>query len=96
MLQFLIIARDGVDDSALDRRIAVRSLHFEGARKLKDAGNFILGGATLDEEGRMNGSMMVVQFETEKAMRQWFDNEPYVTGKVWQQIEVRPFKVADV
>lgn len=96
MLQFLIIARDGIDEAALDRRMAVRPVHLEGARKLKEAGNFILGGAMLDEEKRMNGSIMIVQFETEEKMKQWFDNEPYVTGNVWQQIEVKPFKVADV
>lgn len=96
MLQFVIIAHDGTDEEALDRRMAARPLHFEGAGKLKEAGNFILGGAMLDEERRMNGSIMILQFETEDEMKNWFDNEPYVTGKVWQQIEIKPFKVADV
>jgi len=39
---------------------------------------------------------MIVQFETEEAMRKWFNNEPYVTERVWQSIELKPFKVAEV
>jgi len=44
----------------------------------------------------MTGSMMVVQFETEDDLMYWMKNEPYITGSVWQNIEVKPFKVADV
>ena len=96
MLQYAIIARDGTDSEALQRRMNVRPLHFQGARQLKDKNNFILGGATLDEKGNMNGSVMIVQFETEDEMQDWFEHEPYITGNVWQTIEVKPFRVADV
>jgi uncharacterized protein len=96
MLQYLITAMDGDDESALERRMAVRPAHFVKARELKAAGNFIMGGAILDKDGNMRGSMMVVQFSTEEELKQWMDNEPYVAGKVWQHIDVKPFRVADV
>ena len=96
MLQFVIIAQDGTDAGAINRRMAVRPLHLKGAAKLKETNNFILGGAILNKEGTMTGSVMVVQFDTEDQMKNWFENEPYVTGDVWQKIEVKPFKVADV
>jgi uncharacterized protein YciI len=96
MLQFVIIAKDGTDADALDRRMAARPLHLEGSRKLKEANNFVVGGATLDKEGKMNGSVMIVQFETEEDLKNYMDNDPYITGNVWQKIEVKPFKVADV
>lgn len=35
MYQYLIKAHDGTDDQALQRRMQVRSDHFEGARQLK-------------------------------------------------------------
>jgi hypothetical protein len=96
MLQFVIIANDGDDEKAVERRMAVRPSHLEGVRKLKAANHYVLGGAVLNEEGIMKGSVMIVQFETEAEMRNWFDLEPYVLGHVWQKIEIRPFKVADV
>jgi len=96
MLQYVIIARDGNDANALERRMNARPNHFKGARILKDNNNLVLGGAILDDNGKMAGSVMIVQFETEEAMRKWFNNEPYVTERVWQSIELKPFKVAEV
>ena len=96
MLQFVVIAEDGTDPEALDRRMAVRPDHLKGAKRLKEENHFILGGAMLDKEGKMNGSVMVVQFESEEGLKEWLNSEPYITGSVWQRIQVRPFKVADV
>ena len=47
MKQYLIIANDGKDDEALDRRKEVRPLHLAGAKRLKEKNNFVIGGATL-------------------------------------------------
>jgi len=96
MQQYVVIARDGEDSKALERRITVRPKHLEGARKLKANNNFIIGGAILNEKGMMSGSVMLVQFESDEAMKEWFDNEPYVKGGVWEKVEIKPFKVADV
>lgn len=96
MPQFLILAQDGNDAESLKRRLYARPLHIETARKLKDDGHFILGGATLNEVGEMNGSMMVVDFVDEAALRQWLDNDPYVTQNVWENVQVKPFKVANI
>ena len=70
MKQFVIYAKDGVDEQAIDRRMAVRPTHFEGIKKLKEAGNYILGGAILDNNGKMIGSTMILQFETEEAFQE--------------------------
>jgi hypothetical protein len=96
MRQYLIIARDGTDAGAMERRRQVRPSHFDTARQLKANNNFVIGGAILDDEGKMTGSMMVVQFETEDDLLLWMRNEPNVNGNVWQSIEVKPFRVADV
>ena len=55
MNQYLITAYDGTDENALERRMNVRPFHLEGAKKLKENGNFIIGGAILNEEGNMIG-----------------------------------------
>ncbi len=96
MQQYIISAWDSNDEQALERRMNVRPAHFERAAKLKANGNLILGGAMLNEEGKMIGSTMVVQFETEHELHEWLDTEPYVVGKVWQKIDTRPFRVANV
>lgn len=96
MKQYVIIAQDGNDEAALERRQTVRPVHLAGAKKLKDNNNFVLGGAMLDEEGNMRGSVMIVQFETAEEFQHWYNNEPYITGGVWKNIEVKPFKVANV
>ena len=94
--QYLIIANDGKDDEALDRRKEVRPLHLAGAKKLKEKNNFVIGGAMLDDDGNMRGSIMIVQFETQDDFQNWYDNEPYITQGVWKTIEVKPSRVADV
>lgn len=96
MKQYVIIARDGADDGAQERRATVRPVHLAGAAQLKANNNFIIGGAMLNDAGLMEGSVMIVQFETEEAFTHWYNNEPYITGNVWQSIEVKPFRVANV
>jgi len=94
--QYLIIAQDGKDDGALNKRKEVRPLHLAGAKKLKENGNLVIGGAMLDDEKNMRGSIMIVQFETQEDFQKWYDNEPYITQGVWKSIEVKPFRVAEV
>jgi hypothetical protein len=96
MLQYVIIAQDGKDEEALERRNKIRPFHLQGAKKLKEKNNFIIGGAMLDDNGNMRGSVMMVQFESEEDFKKWFAEEPYITEGVWKVIEVKRFKVADV
>jgi len=95
-MQYVIHAYDYTDEQALERRMAVRPHHFDGARALKETGNFIMGGALLDDRGIMIGSMMVVEFETDEALQRWLQQEPYVTGNVWERIDIKPFRRADI
>ncbi|GEO05898.1 hypothetical protein AAE02nite_35620 [Adhaeribacter aerolatus] len=94
--QYFITAYDFTDPEALNRRMAARPAHLEGARKLKQSGNFIIGGAILSPEGKMIGSSLLMQFATEAELQQWLDAEPYITGKVWDKVEIKPFRVADI
>ncbi|EHQ28980.1 YCII-related protein [Mucilaginibacter paludis DSM 18603] len=94
MNQYLVIAYDFTDDGALERRMAVRPAHLEGTRQLRQTGNYILGGAILDDHGRMIGSTMVLQFDSDGQLEAWKKQEPYITQHIWEKIEIRPFKVA--
>ena len=96
MKQFLIQAYDYTDAQALDRRMATRPFHLEIAKKLKESGNFVMGGAMLNADDKMIGSVMVLQFETQAEFDEYYANEPYIKQKVWEKIEVKPFRVANV
>lgn len=93
-MQFLITAYDGTDDLAQERRAAARPAHIEGAHSLKENGNVLIGGAILDDDGNMIGSSLVVEFESRDELDTWLNNDPYITGNVWQDVTVVPFRTA--
>jgi uncharacterized protein YciI len=94
MNQYVLTAYDYTDSEALQRRMDVRPHHLDKVRELKENGNYIAGGAILSAEGNMTGSVMMVQFESDEQMEAWKNNDPYVTRKVWEVIDVKPFKQA--
>ena len=96
MNQYLVTAYDYTDDGALKRRMDVRPHHFDGARELKASGNFVVGGAILDDDGKMVGSIMILQFEDEEQLEAWKQSEVYITQNVWESVDIKPFRVADV
>jgi uncharacterized protein YciI len=93
-MQWLIIARDGTDPAALERRMAARPAHLAGAARLQAAGHLLIGGALVDDAGRMTGSACVAQFATRAELDAWLASDPYVTGGVWQDLEILPYRVA--
>lgn len=93
-MQFLVIALDGKDEEAATRRQAAREAHLAGVRKLKAAGHMLTGGAILDNGGNMVGSACLVEFDSRQDLDGWLDEDPYVTGDVWRDITVMPFRVA--
>jgi uncharacterized protein YciI len=95
-MDFLIIAHDFTDPEALTRRMAVREAHLANARKAKAVGNLIAGGAILDEAGKMIGSSLFARFATREDLDQFLASDPYVTGKVWDKIEVKTVRLADL
>lgn len=96
MNQYLITAYDYTDAGALEHRMNVRSHHLDGAKELKKTGNYVLAGAILNDDKKMIGSMMVLQFETDEELETWKQNEPYIIQKVWESVDIKPFKVAAI
>ncbi len=88
-MQFLIRAYDG--EGKLDKRMEVRPRHLEGMKKLSD--HIVSAGGLLDEEGKMKGSALIMDFESRKELDEYIANEPYVLEKVWEKIEIEPINV---
>ncbi len=94
-MQFIVIAYDGTDDQALERRMAVREKHLKYAQEMFDAGKWLYATAILDDNDKMIGSMIMCNYPSrEELQEQWLNNEVYVTSGVWKTMSVHRAKVA--
>ena len=89
MEQFVIRASDG--EGMLDRRMEVRPRHLEGMERIRQ--NVVCAGGLLDDEGKMKGSMLVMEFVNRQELDEYLANEPYVQEHVWEKIEVERMNV---
>ena len=88
-MQFVITAYDGA--GMLDKRMEVRPQHLEGMKKLGK--HIVCAGGLLDEEKKLKGSVLVVEFEDRAAVDEYLENEPYVKAGVWENITVESINV---
>ena len=88
-MQSLIKAYDG--EGMLEKRIEVRPRHLEGMKALGK--QIICAGGLLDDEGKMKGSALVMEFENRAALDDYLKNEPYVIEGVWKKVEVETMNV---
>lgn len=95
-MQFLLIAYDATDAEAFDRRMKSRPEHLEKIAHVKKAGQFLFGGAILDDNEKMIGSMILYETADRKELDKLLLDEPYIYNKVWEKIEIRPFRMATV
>lgn len=91
-MQYVIIAYD-YKDGGLERRLAVRDKHVKMGDEMKANGNYLMGAALLDDEGKMKGSVMIVDFPSRKEVDDYLKVEPYIVNKVWEKVEIIPCKV---
>lgn len=88
-MQFIIRAYDG--EGMLDKRMKVRPRHLEGIEKVRE--HVICAGGLLDEEGKMKGSVLIMEYENRELLDNYLAHEPYVQEKVWEKIEVERMNV---
>lgn len=92
-MQYMILAYDYTDATALDRRLAARAAHIELGDRMRAEGKLLFGVALLDDSGKMIGSNLIGEFDSREELDEWLLVEPYVTGKVWEKIDIRPCRV---
>lgn len=88
-MQFVIKAYDGA--GKLQKRMEVRPRHLENMSKIN--GKVICAGGLLDEEGKMKGSLMVMEFESRAVLEEYLKSEPYITDGVWEKVDVEQLNV---
>jgi uncharacterized protein YciI len=83
---FVIIGHDGPQGASL--RPSVRPAHLENLRPLVERGKVIVGGPFTDG----SGSLIVAEFDSEAAAREFAANDPYTKQGVFERVEVKPFR----
>ncbi|SMQ55668.1 unnamed protein product [Zymoseptoria tritici ST99CH_1A5] len=98
--EWLVIIKD--KPNSLPARMKVRPQHLEELKPHIDSGAIVLGGATLDEplkegEGmKSNGSVLIIEAESEKEARGIVEGDVYYTSGVWEpeSVQYHPFSSA--
>ncbi|OGU57032.1 MAG: hypothetical protein A2V66_05575 [Ignavibacteria bacterium RBG_13_36_8] len=88
-MQFVVIAYDGDDDNALERRMSVHDSHVNLAKEMLDSKRWLYAAGILDDNEKMIGSMVVCEFESRAQLEEeWFKKEPYILEDVWKKIKI--------
>lgn len=93
---YAIIGQDFPE--SLESRKASRPAHVARLQALQDAGQLLLAGPfpTVDANdpgaAGFTGSLIVAEFNSLSDAQKWADADPYVSGGVYQQVTVRPFR----
>ena len=88
-MQFVITAYDGVGQ--LSKRMEVRPRHIDNMARMAE--HVLCAGGLLDEEGKMKGSVLVMDFQSREELDAYLAEEPYVTEHVWERIQVERMNV---
>ena len=93
---YTIVGQDVADSLAL--RQAVRPAHVARLQALQDEGRLLLAGpfpaVDSNDPGAagFTGSLIVAEFASLSDAQAWAAADPYVSGGVYQQVSVQPFK----
>jgi uncharacterized protein len=88
MAHFVLICLD--KPGALDVRLANREKHF--AYLSDHPGAVRLGGPFLDAEGRMAGSMLIIEAADKAAAEAFAAADPYAVAGLFERVEVRAWR----
>ena len=91
-MQFIIKAYDG--PGMLEKRMEVRPRHLEGMSRM--SAHIVCAGGLLDEEGKMKGSVLILDYPSREDLDRYLENEPYMQEHVWEKVEVERLNVVIV
>ena len=73
----------------LNVRMETRPAHLEHLTKLNDAGQLKFAGPFLDDDGKPNGSLVVVDAADMAAARTIAEADPYYLAGLFEKVEVK-------
>lgn len=93
---YAVIGEDRPD--SLAARLAARPAHLERLKTLQDEGRLLVAGPcpAIDSPdpgpAGFSGSLIVAEFASLDAAKQWAGADPYVAAGVYASVSVKPFK----
>ncbi|EGV18372.1 YciI family protein [Thiocapsa marina] len=93
---YAIIAVDKAD--SLGARLGARPAHLARLEALQNEGRLVLAGPhpAIDSPdpgtAGFSGSLIVAEFPSLSAAKQWADADPYLDAGVYREVQVKPFK----
>jgi uncharacterized protein len=93
---YAIIAEDV--PSSLESRLANRPPHLERLKQLQEEGRLLLAGPfpaidSIDPgPAGFSGSLIVAEFTSLEEARAWANADPFVSGGVYANVTVKPFR----
>jgi Uncharacterized protein conserved in bacteria len=75
----------------LNVRMDTRPAHLDHLNKLNADGILKIAGPFLDDEGKPNGSLVIVEAEDMAAARALAEADPYYQAGLFQKVEVKPY-----
>lgn len=82
---------------SLEKRLSARPAHIGRLQALKDEGRLLLAGPFPHIDGPepgpagFSGSLIVAEFDSLEAARQWAGADPYVEAGIYANVSVKPF-----
>lgn len=95
-MYFALICEDV--ENSLPLRQKVRAEHLERLQALRDEGRLLTAGplpaipAENPGDAGFTGSLIIAEFESEKAATDWLKNDPYSSEGVFQSVTIKPYK----
>lgn len=96
MMWYAIIAEDA--PNSLEKRLAARPAHLERLHALQNEGRLLLAGPfpatdSIDSgPAGYSGSLIVAEFASLDAAREWANADPFVNSGVYAAVTVKPFR----
>ena len=93
---YAIISTD--KDNSLPDRLKARPDHLKRLQDLQNEGRLILAGPHPHIDSNdpgpagFSGSLVVAEFASLQAAKQWAAADPYVAAGVYSEVKVKPFK----
>ena len=93
MPDYALICRDA--SGVLERRLAARAEHMAGLKVEKGEGHIVDGGAILDVDGNMAGSVVLCRFDDRSKLDAYLAREVYAREGIWGDVEVLEMRFVD-
>jgi uncharacterized protein YciI len=93
-MAYAVLAFDGTDAEAADRRAAALEGHVAFITAEAEAGRLALGLPLRDEDGRTLGSLMFLDVPDRAGVDRYLAGEPFAARGVWREVQVLDFRIA--